>query len=73
MLRENGVLIIADFDKHEDEGMRKIYGDRWLGFSIEEISGMLTKNGMDIDKVHSFKIQNELNLNLFKSVMSHST
>ena len=69
ILRENGILVIADFDKHEDEEMRKIYGDRWLGFSIEEISRMLTKNGMDIERVQSFKIQKELNLNLFKSVM----
>ncbi|MBN2061630.1 MAG: metalloregulator ArsR/SmtB family transcription factor [Deltaproteobacteria bacterium] len=72
VLREKGILIIADFDKHEDEGMRKTYGDRWLGFSVEEISGMLKRNGMNIEKIRSFKIRKKLNLNLIKSIMSPS-
>lgn len=69
ILRRNGIVIIADFDKHEDESMRRTYGDRWLGFSIEEISGMLTKNGLNIERIRSFNIQKKLSLNLFKSIL----
>jgi ubiquinone/menaquinone biosynthesis C-methylase UbiE len=67
ILRENGRLIIVDFDKHGDEDMRMIYGDRWLGFSRGEIEGLLTFHGFLIEKIHSFPIQKELTLNLFKS------
>ncbi|MBW1806206.1 MAG: metalloregulator ArsR/SmtB family transcription factor [Deltaproteobacteria bacterium] len=70
VLRKDGRLIIADFDKHDDEDMRKIYGDRWLGFSRNEISHMISSYGFIIKKVQSFKIQKKLALNLYKIKLS---
>lgn len=67
VLRRRGSFIIVDFDKHNDEGMRKIYGDRWLGFSKDEITEMLSSHGFELKNFHSFKIQNQLALNLYKS------
>lgn len=67
ILRDKGRLVIVDYDKHEDEDMRMIYGDRWLGFSRDEIEGMLTPHGLGIEHIHSFHIQKRLVLNLFTS------
>jgi SAM-dependent methyltransferase len=71
VLRKNGTLVVVDYDKHEDEDMRKIYGDRWLGFSRDEIENILTAHGLRINRIQSFNIQKQLTLNLFKSVLSH--
>ncbi|MFC1820274.1 ArsR/SmtB family transcription factor [Thermodesulfobacteriota bacterium] len=71
VLRKNGTLIVVDYDKHEDEDMRKIYGDRWLGFSRDEVEDILTAHGFRINKIQSFNIQKQLTLNLFKSVLLH--
>ena len=67
ILRDKGRLVIVDFDKHEDEDMRMIYGDRWLGFGRDEIEGMLTLHGLGVEQIHSFHIQKQLILNLFTS------
>ena len=71
VLRKNGTLVVVDYDKHEDEDMRKRYGDRWLGFSKDEVESILTAHGFRIDRIQSFNIQKQLTLNLFKSVLSH--
>ena len=71
VLRKNGTLVVVDYDNHEDEDMRKIYGDRWLGFSRDEVENILTAHGLRIDRIQSFNIQKQLTLNLFKSVLSH--
>ena len=66
VLQKKGTLIIADYDKHKDEDMRVVYGDRWLGFSKNEIADILTPHGFDIKKFKSFRIQNNLTLNIYK-------
>ena len=71
VLKKNGTLVVVDYDKHEDENMRKIYGDRWLGFSKDEVENILTAHGLRIDRIQSFNIQKQLTLNLFKSVLSN--
>lgn len=67
VLKKNGTMIIADYDKHKDENMREVYGDRWLGFSKNEIEDILAPHGFDIKKFQSFGIQNNLTLNIYKS------
>jgi ArsR family transcriptional regulator len=67
VLRKKGTLIIADYEKHKDENMRKIYGDRWLGFSKDEITNILAPYGFIIKKFKSFGIKKNLKLNLYKA------
>ena len=67
VLQNEGTLIIADYDKHQDENMREVYGDRWLGFSKEEIKDILTPHGFSIKKSKAFKIQNNLTLNIYRA------
>ncbi|MBN1848816.1 MAG: metalloregulator ArsR/SmtB family transcription factor [Deltaproteobacteria bacterium] len=65
VLRKKGTLIIADYDKHTDENMRLVYGDRWLGFSKDEIEALLPPHGFRIKKFQSFGIENHLTLNIY--------
>ncbi len=50
ILNHGGMLVIADFDKHMDESMRKKYGDRWLGFEKKEVEKWLEKAGFKTEK-----------------------
>ncbi|MBN1833460.1 MAG: metalloregulator ArsR/SmtB family transcription factor [Deltaproteobacteria bacterium] len=70
VIKNNGALVIADFDKHHDESLRQTYGDRWLGFSKDEILGFLGPNGFTMIEDRSFKIEKNLTLNLYRSVLS---
>ncbi|MBN2419049.1 MAG: metalloregulator ArsR/SmtB family transcription factor [Deltaproteobacteria bacterium] len=67
ILDKKGKLIIADFEKHQDENMREKYGDRWLGFSKEEILTFLSGNGFSLIDTESFTMNHALKLNIYKS------
>ncbi len=45
ILTPEGILVVTDFDKHEDEQMRHEYGDRWLGFDAEVLHAHLERAG----------------------------
>ncbi len=70
VMKKNGTLVIVDFDKHHDESLRQTYGDRWLGFSKDEILGFLNPNGFRMIEDRSFEIGQNLTLNLYRSVLS---
>ncbi len=70
VMKKNGSLIIVDFEKHDDESLRQIYGDRWLGFSKDEILSFLKPNGFTMVEDRSFEIGKNLTLNLYRSVLS---
>ncbi|NLD39449.1 MAG: metalloregulator ArsR/SmtB family transcription factor [Desulfatiglans sp.] len=67
ILKNKGRLIIVDFEKHQDEDMRKNYGDRWLGFSKEEINTYLADLGFAIILTESFEMNQSLKLNIYKA------
>jgi len=63
ILKNNGLLLIVDFQQHDLEIMRIKYGDRWLGFDIDTIKKQLGISGF---KVRSQDIQPvEKGLSLF--------
>ena len=47
VLRPGGVVLVTDFDRHQDETMRNVYGDRWLGFTREELTTALKAAGLE--------------------------
>jgi ArsR family transcriptional regulator len=67
ILNNKGNLIIADFEKHHDEDMREKYGDRWLGFSKEEINTYLADTGFALTLTESFEMNQSLKLNIYKA------
>lgn len=68
ILVPGGRLLIADFDKHEDESLRERFGDRWLGFSRENIARFLDKAGFRLEASHDFPLVSSLTLVLYCAV-----
>lgn len=68
ILKPGGRLIIAEFDKHGNEAMRKTYGDRWLGFSRPEVERFLSANGFVLENASSFPLQKSLSLCIYRAV-----
>ena len=67
ILSPGGIFMIADFDKHTNENMRKQYGDRWLGFSRDEIAAILRKTGFEQMETISFELNPSIYLNITKA------
>lgn len=68
ILEPGGILILADFAKHDMESLRTEYGDRWLGFTDDFIEKILDKNGFRITAKKEYKLSTDLVLNITKSV-----
>jgi ubiquinone/menaquinone biosynthesis C-methylase UbiE/DNA-binding transcriptional ArsR family regulator len=51
VLRPGGKLLVVDFAPHDLEFLRSEHAHRRLGFSAEEISGVLSDSGLDTSKV----------------------
>lgn len=68
ILKPGGKIIIADFEKHTHEKLRKTYGDRWLGFKKSQIKEWLKDNGFQIDTVKSHELNSTIKLNIFTSI-----
>lgn len=49
VLAASGRLVVIDFTSHEDEAMRRRFGDRWLGFSREKLSDWLDRAGFALE------------------------
>ena len=64
ILKTDGIFIIADFEKHTNEEMRKKYGDRWLGFSNAEIRTLLDHSGFEEQEIKTFQLKQSINLNI---------
>ncbi len=47
-LRPAGRLLIVDFAPHAEESLREHHAHRRLGFSAEEIAGLMTEAGLDM-------------------------
>ncbi|MFZ2632625.1 MAG: metalloregulator ArsR/SmtB family transcription factor [Desulfosalsimonadaceae bacterium] len=64
ILKQNGLFVIADFDKHTDESLREKYGDRWLGFSADDIRTLLNNSGFEVLTIKTFQLQQSIQLNI---------
>jgi len=65
VLTLGGMLVIADYLKHENERLRARFGDRWLGFAPEELSAWLASAGFVMEKMDVLPIKLGLKLGLF--------
>ena len=64
ILEKNGTFIIADFEKHTNEEMRKKFGDRRLGFSTAEIRTLLENSGFMEQEIKTFPLKQSIYLNI---------
>ncbi len=64
VLAPGGRFLLADFEKHEDETMRTRLGDRWLGFTPDEVDAWFSEAGFAITETVSFPLASGLVLRL---------
>ena len=68
ILKPGGTLIIAEFEKHNNELLQKAYGDRWLGFTKNEVKGWLDENNFITSSVKEYNVQQSLIIVVYKSI-----
>lgn len=64
VLRSGGLVLVTDFDRHQDETMRNVYGDRWLGFTREELTAALEAAGFAPVEYRRYEVKMGLALHL---------
>ncbi|MFZ5425759.1 MAG: ArsR/SmtB family transcription factor [Thermodesulfobacteriota bacterium] len=65
VIAPGGRLVVVDYLKHESELMRERFGDRWLGFAREELSGWLSQAGFVVDSIDVKPVNLGLELGLY--------
>ena len=70
VLRDGGVLVVADLDKHGDEEMRTRYNHRWLGFDRDEVRVWFGASGFSVEEEAGFPVARGLEVVLYRAVKS---
>ncbi len=65
ILRPGGRLLLADFEKHNNEKMRAQYGDRWLGFTEEMLRSFIDDAALRHVEMRRQRVEQGLSLLLF--------
>lgn len=65
VLRPSGMIVIADFDAHENEEMRTRFGDRRLGIAVNEITQWLTESGFAKPEREAHELDTGLTLSIY--------
>ncbi|KAB1442067.1 ArsR/SmtB family transcription factor [Pseudodesulfovibrio senegalensis] len=68
VLKTGGRLVVAEFDKHDNEVMRTEYGDRQLGIANREMRGWLEKAGFEVREQTEYKVNMGLAVILYEAV-----
>lgn len=64
VLKPDGLVLVTDFDRHQVETMRDVYGDRWLGFSQEDLTEILNESELDLIQCDRHEVKKGLALHL---------
>lgn len=65
VLKPDGIFILSDFEKHNQEHIKEIIGGEWLGFEDSKIQSWLSETGFDVRKVESYDVNLGLQINIF--------
>lgn len=72
VLTPGGAFVLADFDKHALETMRSRFGDLWLGFDRDEISGWLAQTGFSLEQTTGHALPDGLGLRIYQALKTTS-
>lgn len=67
VLTGKGRFIISEFEKHDNENVRRIIGGAWLGLDSVNIGSWLTEAGFDLLSKETYPVNYGLSVNLFCS------
>jgi ArsR family transcriptional regulator len=65
VLQHQGLLLITDFAKHDQEAIRKTYGGVWLGFSRNEMLQWLKDSGLQAETLQEHPVNHGLMINVY--------
>jgi ArsR family transcriptional regulator len=65
VLKPGGLFVLSDFEKHDQEKIKKILGGSWLGFDQEKILHWLAAEGFVVKSVEAYRVHHQLTINLF--------
>ncbi|WP_300460876.1 metalloregulator ArsR/SmtB family transcription factor [Desulfobacula sp.] len=65
VLKPGGIFILSDFEKHDQEKIKKIMGGSWLGFEKEKIKTWLIDTGFHLKEIESYPVNYGLTINVF--------
>ncbi len=68
ILKKGKKAVIVEFDKHNNETLRKKYNDRWLGFEEVELKGWLNAVGFVVKKTEFYELKKGLKAVLYLAV-----
>ncbi|HUV07166.1 MAG TPA: metalloregulator ArsR/SmtB family transcription factor [Spirochaetia bacterium] len=68
VLKPGKLFVIVEFEKHGQEILREVYGDRWLGFQRSEVRHWLDKAGFVSVEEESFEVLRQLHLVVYSSM-----
>lgn len=63
-LRPSGLLVLTDFNRHNDDRMRAEYGDHWLGFDRDTLHGHLARAGFVVKHSGLAPVERSLSLHI---------
>ena len=72
VVASGGRLLVAEFERHKDESLRDRFGDRWLGFSVEELIQWMQSAGFGDVRFERFPVPNGPGLLLFECCRQES-
>lgn len=64
VLTPSGLLVLTDFNSHNDDRMRSEYGDHWLGFDRDSLHGHLTRAGFIVRQSELAPVERGLSLHI---------
>lgn len=64
VLAPGALLVLTDFNTHEDDRMRTEYGDHWLGFESGSLHGLLARAGFSVKKSGMAAVERGLSLHV---------
>lgn len=67
ILAPGGVLMVVDFDKHDNETMRSRFGDHWLGFAGDQLNEWLEQAGFQVMEARRKPVNMGLGLHIIKA------
>ncbi len=72
VVQEDGLFILSDFQKHDNENIRNIIGGAWLGFDNEKIGTWLKSAGFMLQSMETFDVNHGLHVNIFYAKKRHT-
>lgn len=73
ILTRQGVLVVIDFLKHDNEHLRREMGDLWLGFTKKDLTEWLQKKGFSVSGIDLIPTRHDAVQLLYAIAFKHSS